>query len=144
MTQKSIISMARVALVALLMTVFLPLFGATESKALTAGELNFTYSSDGGITYGDGSAWNRWNSQDTAWTKVFTEYKGVIMGVSGIATLTMVILFIINFIKLGKSADNPNTRSQALGGLLWTGIAAAGAGGVTLFVGIFSNILTKS
>lgn len=133
----------RVLLMIMLMSLLIPMLGAVQANALKASDLNFTYNSSAGINYGADSAWNQYASQDNAWTKIFTEYKGVIMGVSGIATLTMVILFIINFIKLGKSADNPSERSRCLTGLLWTGIAAAGAGGVTIFVGVFSNILTK-
>ena len=79
----------------------------------------------------------------SAWNKVFKEYKGIIVGVSGICTLTFVVLFILNFIKLGQSAGNPQARSQALTALLWTGIAAAGCGGFTLFVGFSTNLFRK-
>ena len=78
------------------------------------------------------------------WNKIFTEYKGVIIGITGIGTLTMVCLFIFNFMKLGQSAGNPQQRSMALTGLLWTGLAAAGLGSVTLFVGFSTNLLKNS
>ena len=141
MKQRSLISIARLSLAVILISFFMTMFGSIQTKALSLDDLGVNYSSDG-IVYGNNSAFTKeGNSQDDAWNKIFTKYKGVIMGVSGIATLTMVVLFIINFIKLGQAAGNPQARSQALSGLLWTGIAAAGAGGVTLFVGIFSNML---
>lgn len=80
----------------------------------------------------------------SAWNHVFTEYKGIIVGISGVCTLTFILLFILNFIKLGQSAGNPQLRSQALTALLWTGIAAAGCGGFTLFVGFSTNLFRKS
>lgn len=75
-----------------------------------------------------------------AWNKVFIEYKGIIVGISGVCTLTFVALFIINFMKLGQAAGNPQARSTALNALLWTGIASAGCGGFTLIVGFAYNL----
>lgn len=102
---------------------------------------------DYGVVYNDGGTLTRGSAymdeegQTGVWNKIFTEYKGVIVGVTGIGTLTMVCLFIFNFMKLGQSAGNPQLRSAALTGLLWTGLAAAGLGGVTIFVGFSSNLL---
>lgn len=98
-----------------------------------------TYNDDGTLTRG--SAYMDNEGQTGVWNKIFTEYKGVIVGITGIGTLTMVCLFIFNFMKLGQSAGNPQARSAALTGLLWTGLAAAGLGGVTIFVGFSSNLL---
>ena len=75
------------------------------------------------------------------WNKIFGEYKAIIVGITGIGTLTMVALFIFNFMKLGSTAGNPQARQTCLTGLLWTGLAAAGLGGVTIFVGFASNLL---
>lgn len=79
--------------------------------------------------------------QTSVWEEIFTEYRGVIVGLSGIGAITMIVFFIINFMKLGASAGNPQARTQALVGIIWTGLAAAGLGGVTIFVGFFYNIL---
>ena len=137
---------------------------ALNSFALTSNELEFSFDAEKGVDFDkDSNGKNLSNSakskspwatinqlgadgkpiskQTQAWNKIFTQYRGVIMGVSGIATLTMVVLFIINFMKLGASAGNPQAKHQATMGLLWTGIAAAGAGGVTIFVGVASNLL---
>lgn len=74
-------------------------------------------------------------------SRILAEYRNVIVGVSGVATLTFVILFIVNFMKLGKSAGNPQERSNSIMGIIITGIAAAGCGGVMLFVSFFYNLL---
>lgn len=72
-----------------------------------------------------------------AWSSIINKYRKFIAGVSGIAAITMVVIFIFHFLKLGASAGNPQARSQALIGCLWSGIAAAGLGAVTLIVGLF-------
>lgn len=79
-------------------------------------------------------------TQTTVWNKIFSEYKGVIFGVSGVATLTLVVMFIFLFIKLGQTGANPQERKNVLTGLLWTGIAAAGIGSFALWVGFSYNL----
>jgi hypothetical protein len=82
------------------------------------------------------------NDNDTsAWNQLFDRFKGVIVGLTGVGTLVMIVLFIIQFMKLGASAGNPQARSQALTGVLWTGVAAALLGSVTIVVGFFYNAL---
>ncbi len=98
----------------------------------------------GGNTLTRGNAYMDNEGKNGVWNKIFTEYKGVIIGITGIGTLTMVCLFIFNFMKLGQSASNPQQRQMALTGLLWTGLAAAGLGSVTLFVGFSTNLLKNS
>lgn len=79
--------------------------------------------------------------QENAWNNLFKRYKNFIVGISGIGAITMVVLFIIQFMKLGASAGNPNARSAALSGVLWTGIAAAGLGAASILVGFFYNAI---
>lgn len=79
--------------------------------------------------------------KETFVNKIFGEGKGVIMGIFGVSMLTMVVLAILSFIKLGKSSGNPTERSQALKGLLYLGIAMACLGGVTIFVGVSYGLL---
>ncbi|BBW98908.1 hypothetical protein [Geobacillus subterraneus] len=74
-----------------------------------------------------------------AWKDFITKYRNFIVGIAGIGAVTMIVLFIVQFLKLGASAGNPQARSQALVGVLWTGIAAAGLGAVTIIVGFFYN-----
>lgn len=84
-----------------------------------------------GIGTGDSNQWNN----------LFNRYRTVVVGVSGVGAITMVVFFIINFMKLGSSAGNPQARSQALTGVLWTGLAAAGLGAVAIIAGFFYNAL---
>lgn len=74
---------------------------------------------------------------NAAWKTLIDKYKGFITGIAAVGAVTMVVLFIMQFLKLGASAGNPSARSQALTGVLWTGIAAAGLGAVALITGIF-------
>lgn len=76
---------------------------------------------------------------DSVWTELFEKYRGFIVGITGVGALTMIILFIVQFLKLGASAGNPQARSQALTGVLWTGIAAAGLGSVCIITAFFYN-----
>lgn len=95
----------------------------------TSGKLSVT---GGGFTGG---------ASAKAWEDFILKYKNFITGIAGIGAVTMVVLFIVQFLKLGASAGNPQARSQALVGVLWTGIAAAGLGAVTLIVGFFYNAI---
>ena len=88
------------------------------------GKLNIT-----GMGKGDANSWNN----------IFSRYRTVVVGVSGVGAITMIVFFIINFMKLGSSAGNPQARSQALTGVLWCGLAAAGLGAVTIIAGFFYN-----
>ena len=102
----------------------------------TSGGVNVQVGADGqlvvdGITSDDTSVWNQ----------IFDRFKGIIVGLTGIGTLVMIVLFIIQFMKLGSSAGNPQARSQALTGVLWTGVAAALLGSVTIIVGFFYNAI---
>lgn len=92
------------------------------------------------VTYDD-NGMNVTSESDTdgAWGTLIDKYKGFITGVAAVGAVTMVVLFIMQFLKLGASAGNPQARSQALVGVLWTGIAAAGLGAVALITGIFYN-----
>ena len=81
------------------------------------------------------------NSTQATFGKIMTKYKDVITFVSGIATVTMVAIFILNFMKLGSTATNPTERQKVLTGLIWSGIAAALLGSVTLVVGVFYGML---
>jgi hypothetical protein len=71
---------------------------------------------------------------------VLVEYKGFIVGLSGIATLLVLGMFVVNFIGLATNAGQANKRSEKISALLNCGIAAAGLGSVTLIVGVFWNL----
>lgn len=79
--------------------------------------------------------------KDVFFNKVFNEYRGIVMFISGIGTISMILFFILNFINLGKSQGNPQERQKAISGLIISGIASAGLGSVTMIVAIFFNAL---
>lgn len=75
------------------------------------------------------------------WTEFFVKYRELILAFTGLATLTMIMFFVLNFVKLAKSGDNPNLRGEALSGLLWTGLATSGIGSITVIIGLSYNFL---
>lgn len=83
------------------------------------------------------------NSMDESFSKIIDKYKTVITFVSAIGAVTMVAIFIINFMKLGTTAGNPTERSKCITALIWSGLAAAGLGSVALIVGIFYGALRE-
>lgn len=99
-----------------------------------------TLDSKGKITAG-GSLAKEKGGMSGAWNKFIEKYRFWIAGFSGIAAVTMILFFIMNFMRLGASSGNPQARSQAVSGLIWTGIAAAGLGGVSIVVSFFYNAL---
>ena len=81
------------------------------------------------------------NSMDDSFDKIIEKYKTVITFVSAIGAVTMVAIFILNFMKLGTTSGNPTERSKCVMALIWSGLAAAGLGSVALIVGIFYGML---
>jgi len=79
--------------------------------------------------------------QDGMFTQIMNKYKGFIVGVAGIGTITMIAVFIMNFMKLGTTSTNPQERQKVVHGLVFSGLAAAGLGSVTTFVALFYYIL---
>lgn len=73
--------------------------------------------------------------------KILTEYRGVVVFISGIAMISMIMFFIFNFIELGNSKGNPQARQKAINGLIISGIATAGLGSVTLITQLFYNMI---
>ena len=107
---------------------------ATSVPTVTVGE-------DGTITTG-GALTKDKDGMSGAWNTFIDKYRFWISGFSGIAAVTMILFFIINFMKLGASSGNPQGRSNAIQGLVWTGLAAAGLGGVSIVVAFFYNALS--
>jgi hypothetical protein len=50
------------------------------------------------------------------------------------------ILFVLKGIKLASSSGNPNSKADAIGGLMWTGIGAIVAFGASYLVGVAMGI----
>jgi hypothetical protein len=104
------------------------------------GGVKFEVNSDGQLTVNSDSEFKK-ASSISAWNDLIKKYRKFIVGVSGIGAVSMIGFFIVQFMKLGASAGNPQARSQALVGVLWTGIAAAGLGAITTIVGFFYNAI---
>jgi hypothetical protein len=71
---------------------------------------------------------------------VLVEYKGFIVGLSGIATLLVLAMFVVNFIGMALDGGAANKRSEKITKLVQCAIAAAGLGSLTLIVGFFWNL----
>ena len=80
-------------------------------------------------------------TSDEFFKTALKQYRKVIIFVSGIGTLSMILFFILNFIKLGGSQGNPQERQKAVTGIIVAGIATACLGSVTAVVGMFYNML---
>lgn len=72
---------------------------------------------------------------------ILKEYRLFVTFASGIVSLTMIGLFIMNLIKLGNTKGNPQARNKVITALIFTGVATALAGSVTTIVGLFYNFL---
>ena len=109
-----------------------------ESKKDDFSKSTVTVESDGTIVYkGDLAT----GANGKSWTTLIDKYRVFIAGISGIGTVSMILFFVLNFIKLGANSANPTERSRIIKGLVFSGLAAAGLGAVTFIVGIFFNAL---
>ena len=71
-----------------------------------------------------------------SWNTIINKYHNQIIGVSGVCAVTFLVIFIYYFVQLAAGASNPQKRSAALIGILWTGIATALFGGVSIVMSI--------
>lgn len=110
-----------------------------HASALTGGIEQMPSFSMSGGTLNMGGLNNA--DKDNFFNTVLTEYRGIVMFISGIGTISMILFFILNFINLGKSQGNPQERQKAISGLIISGIASAGLGSVTMIVALFFNAL---
>lgn len=114
-----------------------PIVAYADNGDTGVGSIDITMDGDGLKVDGSGFS----TDSKTAWDTFFKRYKKFIVGISGMATLTMVAIFIYCFIKLGASTGNEKARKEAQVGILWSGVATAGMGAVTLIVGFFYSSL---
>lgn len=121
-----------------LMFSFTP-FVAYAKESNDPSQVKVEVDEQGGLTIDGGGFTNGGTGQ--AWKDFIGKYRFFITGIAGIATVTMILIFIFQFLKLGASAGNPTARTQALIGILWSGVAAAALGAVTIIVGFFYNSL---
>ncbi|MDF2879519.1 MAG: hypothetical protein K0R54_76 [Clostridiaceae bacterium] len=140
MTMKKNVSF--IVILTVLLTILLsfgaPMIAFADGDNNDPGGIDVTVGEDGTLTI-EGPGFDR-EEGESAFTSFINQYKYFITGFAGVAATTMLLIFIKNFMTLGASAGNPQARSQALMGCLWTFIATAGLGGVTLFVGFAYNV----
>ena len=75
-------------------------------------------------------------SVQDAFNFAYGEFQSVIIGFSGVCTLTFVLIFLVTFVKIGASDSNPQKKAELSKALLWIGLGAAGFGSVTLILGL--------
>ena len=76
----------------------------------------------------------------TAKSTIISRYKGLVTFFGGLATISMVAIFIKHFIELGAKASNPMERHQITSGLIWSGLAAACLGSVTFLFSVVYGV----
>lgn len=101
--------------------------------------LEVTVGEDGALNFSGGGMQHETGAD--AWNGFIAKYKNFIVGISAIGAVTMILFFIMQLLKLGGTAGNPQARSQVLTGLIWSGVAAAALGSVSIIVGFFYNAL---
>lgn len=123
-----------------------PVDGKQATDEIIYGKDVFTYKDSEGAAGGmqlnlPSSMTNTtYQGQSSFWNKMLTEYRDVVCLISSVATLTFILIFIVNFVKLGNTMGNPSGRSSVMKSLIASGIATAGCGGVALITGVFYNM----
>lgn len=119
---------------------FTPISVHAEEGGTSISDVKVEVSDDGSLSVSGGGMSSTAKS-GKAWTDLITKYKGFIVGISGIATVSMILFFVMNAMKLGASSGNSQGRTQAIVGLVFSGIAAALLGAVSVIVGFFYSAL---
>jgi hypothetical protein len=126
------------AIMAVLLATFVPIMVGASGDDFG---IRFTTDADDRLQLDTEGSVFKQTDGEKAWAKFITKYRNFIVGVSGIGAVTMVGVFILNFMKLGIHSTS-NKRSDVLIGLIWSGAAAAGLGAVAFIVGFFYNAIT--
>lgn len=79
--------------------------------------------------------------RDATANNALEKYKSVVMVFLGFCLITMIAVFIYNFTKLGTTSSNTRARQEVIMGLVVSGVATAGLGGVMIFFGFFYSLL---
>lgn len=87
-----------------------------------------------GIANGRLMIGNMLHSDTDAWNAINASLLTVVNGITAVCFMACTVILMIQIFRVALSAGNPNARSHALKGLLWTGIAIAG---VSASYGIF-------
>jgi len=112
---------------------------AADPASTGADGVTVTMGEDGGIEIDSAGEVNFDSGKKGAWDEIFKRYKSIIVAFSGIATLTMMAAFVFLFMKLGATSGNEKERRSTITGILFTGIACAMLGSVTIIMSFFYN-----
>jgi hypothetical protein len=74
------------------------------------------------------------DTQKKAWNTIFDKYKEVLVGISGVLSLTFIVMFMKNIYLMATKADNPQERERYMKGVLWTGIGTAGFAAIAVLM----------
>lgn len=97
-----------------------------------------------GIKFDDSSSeksFKKAQNEVSAINTVLKEYEILINAGSAIVSLTLIGIFIVNFIKLGNTRGNPQERQKVISSLIVVGLATAMAGSVTVVTKLFFNFM---
>lgn len=126
-----------------LLAVFAVLMFPLTANAATESGINgfdVSLSEDGNLIISGGDDMD-FTEGGSGWATFYSKYRNIITAFGGVATITMLAAFIFHLTKLGVTAGDPNARRGALVGLLFTGIATAGLGSVTVIMWFFYTAL---
>ena len=79
-----------------------------------------------------------------AFNFAYGRFQSVIVGFSGVCTLTFVLIFLVTFVNIGASSSNPQKKAELSKALVWIGLGAAGFGAVTLILGLAFGLFRKT
>jgi hypothetical protein len=130
-------NLTRITVITLMVLVLFSVVSPMTASAADTG--GFWDDFDVTIEEGEDGAVNTGESENQGFGALIESLKEFIVGIAGVATVIAVGFFIFNFIKLGGS--NSRTRSEAISGLIYSGIATAGLGSVTLITAMFYGMI---
>lgn len=111
--------------------------------------MNFSFllSADISVDIGDGDLGGSMRNNDDTLHQIadglnrfIQTYKGIIVGVLGVALLTVFLIFMFTCMTFSGSSGTPMDRKRSVTKLVTCAIVAAILGSITLFVGLFYNI----
>ncbi len=120
-----------------------PTPGGTSDGSTSTGASNSMFN---GILNSNGEvipATDQGTNNDKQLSGLVNRYQKIASIICGILAVTMFILMLLQFTKLGAAGDNEQARKRALGGILTTGIATALLGSASVVIGFFWNALAN-
>lgn len=70
---------------------------------------------------------------------ILDKYWGIAVGIFGICTLVLAGILIYRFARLSTTAGDPPARKKAISGIIFTVVAVALMGGLTVYIGLVYN-----